>query len=112
MKIKYLLLIGFLLNSIFLFSQVGVNTEGSNPDPSAILDAKSTQKGFLPPRMTLAEMNAISGPAPGLMVYCTNCGTNSSGTLAMFINGMWFILNTDCLPPGSPVTGVHRTENH
>ncbi len=107
MKKKYLLLIGLLLSSIFLFSQVGVNTDGSNADPSAILDAKSTQKGFLPPRMTLAEMNAISGPAPGLMVYCTNCGTNSSGTLAMFINGMWFILNTDCLPPGSPVTGVH-----
>jgi hypothetical protein len=107
MKKKYLLLIGLLLSSIFLFSQVGVNTEGSNPDPSAILDAKSTQKGFLPPRMTFAEMNAISSPAPGLMVYCTDCGTNSSGTLAMFINGMWSILNADCLPPGSPVTGVH-----
>ena len=107
MKKKYLLLIGLLLNSSFLFSQVGVNTDGSNADPSAILDAKSTQKGFLPPRMTFAQMSAISGPAPGLMVYCTNCGTNSSGSLAMFINGMWSILNADCLPPGSPVTSVH-----
>ena len=107
MKKKYLLLIGFLLSSSFLFPQVGINTDGSNADPSAILDAKSTEKGFLPPRMTFAEMNTISGPAPGLMVYCTDCGTNSSGSLAMFINGMWSILNADCLPPGSPVTGVH-----
>ncbi len=107
MKKKYLLLIGFLLNSSFLFSQLGINTDGSNADPSAILDAKSTEKGFLPPRMTFAEMNAISSPASGLMVYCIDCGTNSSGTLAVFINSMWFIINADCLPPGSPVTGVH-----
>ena len=107
MKIKYLLLLGLLLNSSFLFSQVGVNTDGSNADPSAILDAKSTQKGFLPPRMTFAEMNAIASPAPGLTVCCTDCGPNGSGTLAMFANGMWHIFNASCLAPGSPPTGVH-----
>ncbi len=107
MKKKYLLLIGFLLNSSFLFSQVGINTDGSNPDPSAILDAKSTEKGFLPPRMTLAEMNAIASPASGLMVCCTDCGPNGSGTLMMFANGVWFIFNASCLAPGSPVNGVH-----
>ncbi len=101
------MLLGFLLNSSFLFSQVGINTDGSNPHPSAILDAKSTQKGFLPPRMTLAEMNAIASPAPGLMVCCTDCGPNGSGTLAMFANGTWSIFDATCLAPGSPVTGVH-----
>ena len=51
------------------YTQVGINRDGSQPDPSAILDAKSTEKGFLPPRMSNAQMNAINNPAEGLMVY-------------------------------------------
>ena len=39
---------------------------------SAILQADSTSKGFLPPRMTNAQRLAISSPAVGLMVYCTD----------------------------------------
>ena len=38
---------------------------------SAILQATSTTKGFLPPRMTNAQMVAIATPAAGLMVYDT-----------------------------------------
>jgi len=40
--------------------------------PSALLEAKSTTKGFLPPRMTNAQRTAIATPAVGLMVYCTD----------------------------------------
>jgi hypothetical protein len=36
---------------------------------SAILQADSTTKGFLPPRMTTTEKNAIASPASGLVVY-------------------------------------------
>lgn len=43
----------------------------SNPDNSAQLDVASTTKGFLPPRMTTLEKNAIAAPAAGLMVYDT-----------------------------------------
>jgi hypothetical protein len=39
---------------------------------SAILQANSTTQGFLPPRMTTAEKNAIVTPSEGLMVYDTN----------------------------------------
>jgi hypothetical protein len=39
---------------------------------SAILVCVSTTKGFLPPRMTTAQKNAISSPANGLMVYDTD----------------------------------------
>ena len=47
-------------------------TEGNDaPDASAMLQADSTTKGFLPPRMTTTERNAISTPAAGLMVYNT-----------------------------------------
>jgi hypothetical protein len=39
---------------------------------SAMLQADSTTKGFLPPRMTNAQRIAIATPAVGLMVYCTD----------------------------------------
>jgi hypothetical protein len=43
----------------------------SNYAPSAILQAASTTRGFLPPRMTNAQMVAIASPAAGLVVYDT-----------------------------------------
>ena len=51
----------------------GVKIGGSNsaPDRSACLELNSTTKGFLPSRMTTLQMNAISVPATGLMVYDT-----------------------------------------
>lgn len=42
-----------------------------NPNASAIVQFNSTTKGFLPPRMTEAQMNAISSPTEGLMVFDT-----------------------------------------
>jgi hypothetical protein len=45
---------------------------GAALNASAILQADSTTKGFLPPRMTNAQRSAISSPAVGLMVYCTD----------------------------------------
>ncbi len=72
-----------------------------------MLDVKSTNKGFLPPRMTQVERNAISNPADGLLVYCTNCGLNSSGSLSIFMNGLWYTLNASCPPPVVPTAGTH-----
>jgi hypothetical protein len=53
---------------------------------SALLDLKSTTKGFLPPRMTQAQRNAISTPAAGLIVYCTDCG---SGEPQFYTGASW-----------------------
>jgi len=47
---------------------VGINT--TTPDASAKLQVDSTTSGFLPPRMTNAERNAIASPQIGLIVYC------------------------------------------
>lgn len=45
---------------------------GGTADADAILDLQSTNKGFLPPRMTTTQRNAIAAPIPaGLMVYNT-----------------------------------------
>ena len=51
---------------------VGINSDGSSPDNSAMLDIKSTTTGLLIPRMTTAQRIAISSPANGLLVYDTN----------------------------------------
>jgi hypothetical protein len=48
---------------------VGIGT--TSPNASALLDVSSTTKGFLPPRMTNAQMVAIATPAAGLVVYDT-----------------------------------------
>ena len=40
-------------------------------DASVVLGAQSTSAGFLPPRMTTTQRNAISTPAEGLVIYNT-----------------------------------------
>jgi hypothetical protein len=49
---------------------LGVGT--TSPNASSILDLTSTTKGFLPPRMTGAQAEAIGTPAAGLLVYSTD----------------------------------------
>ena len=46
-----------------------INGTGSLPDTSAMLDVSSVNKGFLAPRMTTAQQNAIPLPAKGLLIY-------------------------------------------
>jgi hypothetical protein len=56
----------------------------TSPNASARLQVDSTTKGFLPPRMTTTQKNAIASPATGLMVYDTTLNVIS------FYNGtMW-----------------------
>jgi hypothetical protein len=53
-------------------SQIGIGT--ASPESSAKVEINSMSQGFLPPRMTETQRNAISDPAAGLMIYCTDCG--------------------------------------
>ena len=59
----------FTLFTVGLTAQVGINTDDSDPDPSAMLDVKSTDKGMLIPRMTTAQRTTIAAPATGLLVF-------------------------------------------
>ena len=93
------------LAGIQLFAQVGINADGSQPDPSAGLDVKFSNKGLLPPRMTSAQMNAIVNPAAGLMLFCTDCA-GGTGALVVFINVSWNIASVGCTIPAAPVAGT------
>jgi uncharacterized protein (TIGR02145 family) len=54
-----------------------VGDNNTRIDASAVFESESTTQGFLLPRMTKAEMLAITNPAEGLMVYCTTCSVKS-----------------------------------
>ena len=65
----------FYLFALLLFSSPLVAQTPQNADPSAALEVNSTTKGFLPPRMTTVQRDAITTPATGLTIFNTN--TNS-----------------------------------
>ncbi|MEI7727780.1 MAG: hypothetical protein WCK09_21925 [Bacteroidota bacterium] len=73
MKQIYLLIAFAIILYSTAFGQVGINTDNSSPDPSAGLDVKFNNKGFLPPRMNSIQRNAIVSPAAGLMIFNHCC---------------------------------------
>ncbi len=48
---------------------VGKTGIGGTPNANAILDAQSTTKAFMPPRMTKTQRDAIASPTAGMVVY-------------------------------------------
>jgi hypothetical protein len=85
---KNLLILFIFLYSIIATAQsVAINNDGTKAAASAVLDLKSTTKGFLPPRMTTAERDLIENPATGLLIWCTNCGT--TGAINIYNGTMW-----------------------
>lgn len=62
-----------VLLAVTTYAQVGIGT--TTPNASAALDITSTTRGFLPPRLTNDQINAITNLTEGLMVYCTDCTT-------------------------------------
>lgn len=80
----------------FLESPVftGSVSVGGTADASAVLQADSTTKGFLIPRMTKAQRDAIVSPANGLLIYQTD---GTAGVKAR-IAGAWHTLNSTADP--------------
>lgn len=65
---------GFILINTNLHAQTDLKI-GNNPGnktASAVLELESTTKGLLLPRMTAAQMSAITAPANGLAIYNTD----------------------------------------
>lgn len=65
---------------------VGVGT--ASPNASALMDLSSTTRGFLLPRMTTAQRDAIAAPV-GLQIYNT-----TSNRLQYFNGSAWFDVGT------------------
>ncbi|MEY2834591.1 MAG: hypothetical protein RLZZ557_253, partial [Bacteroidota bacterium] len=83
-----------------VLAQVGIGT--NTPNASAQLDVTSTVKGFLPPRMTSQQRDAISSPANGLVIFntTTNC-------LNFYVVDGWHeACGTRTYPDGSVFCGV------
>ena len=107
MKQLFTFLVAVLLTAT-TYAQVGVGT--TTPDASSALDITSTTKGLLPPRMTAAQRIAIATPVQGLMIYCTNCGTNGEAQLyngSAWVNLIGGTASTVTTVPNAPtISGV------
>src|SRR5690606_34010718 len=62
------------------------------PDPSAILDLQTANQGFLMPRLTTVQRNAIPNPALGLQIY--NLDTDC--VELFFASGGWKPVQCGC----------------
>lgn len=64
-KIKNLLAVTAVFLSTVVMAQIKVSNNFSNPDPhaSAMFEIESVTKGFLAPRITTIQRNAIASPA-------------------------------------------------
>lgn len=82
----FLVLLNFIVTS--KAQNVGIGT--TTPSASAELDVSSTNKGFLPPRMTAVQRAHISSPANGLLVFQTDYPSG----LYYFNSGMWSSVTT------------------
>lgn len=72
---------GYLSNTdiaMYIYQSKSVHINGFTEVASAILNVESTTKGFLLPRMTTTQRDAIATPATGLKVY--NTTTNTTDT--------------------------------
>jgi uncharacterized protein (TIGR02145 family) len=72
---KHLFLSFLLITTVVTNAQVGIGVSTANVKPSAQLEVLSTNKGFLPPRMSTTQRDSINNPATGLMLF--NTTTNS-----------------------------------
>ena len=84
MKKLIILILAILIAEIRTYAQVSINNDNGAPEPSAIMDLKSTNKGFLPPRMTTGQQNAIVSPIAGLIIFNTD-----SQTLNLYSGSAW-----------------------
>ena len=81
----------FTISSILLFNvvaaQVAINTDATAAHGSAMLDIKSSNKGFLPPRMSWTQIQAIPSPAKGLIVF-----DEGLSALRFFDGNKWIVI--------------------
>ena len=111
MKKLSLLIILLMVASNIMLAQVGINTDGTQPAPSAGLDVKFSNKGFLLPRLSHSMIQSIINPTDGLQAYCT-----TDGKIYIYVataqqwKALAYDIGTISSPPfscGNPITINH-----
>lgn len=105
-KLVTLAIIALLFFNLNATAQVGVGT--STPNANAMLDVESTDKGFLPPRMTTAQKTSLGGSLAasdeGMTIYDTDLnsynvwngvawvelGSGGGGNVSTSLGNMYF----------------------
>jgi hypothetical protein len=77
------LVLCYIARSGMAQQNVGINI--LTPDSTAILHLESTNKGFLPPRMTTAQRDSILSPAKGLVIF------NTVDSTIQYFNGVCWL---------------------
>lgn len=111
--------LAFLLG-FFVFFQLNAQTGigVTNPHSSAKLEVYSTNKGFLPPRVTLtgsADATTIPTPATGLLVYNTGSNANLAAGYYYWNGTNWatITLSSGTLPDfGDIKTGIQSSDHN
>lgn len=71
LPVLFFIIACFSICNVAYPQSVAINADGSLPNPTAMLDIKSSAKGILLPRTSTASRLAISNPAKGLILYDT-----------------------------------------
>lgn len=99
-----------ILSTNAVVSDTTYDLDSVTADASAVLEARSITKGFLPPRMTSAQRTGISNPAAGLIVFdTTDNGTYVyNGTIWENISGSAYTwaVDTDSQSPLTVTSGT------
>ena len=101
-----LFLLFILMNGVTAVAQTGIGT--TTPNASAKLDVYSTNKGFLPPRVTLTSASVaapITTPAEGLLVY--NVGSVGLQAGYYYWNGASWATIATASSAGNGVTAMN-----
>ncbi len=64
-------------------AQVGIGT--TTPNASSILELSSTDKAFIPPRLTTAQRNQIANPVAGMVIF-----NSTTDCLEFYHSGGWY----------------------
>ncbi|WP_405330767.1 hypothetical protein [Leeuwenhoekiella sp. LLG6367-2.1] len=87
----FVCLVFFILFNHTIAAQVAIGT--TNPDDGSALQIDSTVGALVPPRMTDAQMRAISSPLDGSIVF-----NKDISSLFLFSSGNWNDLDRNDLP--------------
>ena len=84
---KLLVLLVIFTTFVSMAQSVGINADGTTANASAMLDVKSTTKGFLPPRMTTTQRDVLTPTASvGLVIFNTTTSSLEYNTATGWVS--------------------------